>query len=70
MKWFKCALIRAIKSTAQMGVIALGGYVTIGEVEWYHVLGTMGLAFLLSFLTSLGGLPEVDKGNENGVTGS
>ena len=58
-EWAKAALIRAIKTFAQTFV----GCITIGaamhEVEWLHALSVSGVAFVLSIMTSLGGLPEV-----------
>lgn len=64
MKWFKAAIVRAIKSMAQMGVIALTGVVTINDVEWPHVIGACLMAGVLSLLTSMAGLPEVKEIND------
>ena len=63
-EWAKAALIRAVKTFAQTFV----GCITIGaamhEVEWLHALSVSGVAFVLSILTSLAGIPEVQKENE------
>ena len=56
--WAKAALIRAIKTFAQ----TMGGCITVGaaveEVQWLRALSVSGVAFVLSWLTSLAGLPE------------
>ena len=60
-EWALAALIRAIRTFAQTfaGCIAVGA--AIHEVEWLHALSVSGVAFVLSILTALGGLPEVDN---------
>lgn len=58
--WFKAASIRAIKTAAQTaGSIAVTGTV-MSDVDWVMVLSAAALAALLSILTSLAGIPEVD----------
>ena len=60
-EWLKAALIRAIKTFAQTfaGCIAVGA--AASEVDWLRALSVSGVAFVLSILTSLAGLPEVEK---------
>ena len=60
-KWAIAALIRAVKTFAQTfaGCIAVGA--AVEEVQWLRALSVSGVAFVLSILTSLGGLPEVEK---------
>lgn len=60
-EWFKAALIRALKTFAQTfaGCIAVGA--AASEVDWLRALSVSGVAFVLSILTSLAGLPEVEK---------
>lgn len=60
-KWIVAALIRAVKTFAQTfaGCIAVGA--AWQEVDWLRALSVSGVAFVLSILTSLGGLPEVPK---------
>ena len=60
-EWLKAALIRAIKTFAQTAVsmIALGA--AFSEIDWIRVASVSGVAFVLSMLTSLAGLPEVEK---------
>ena len=62
-EWFKKAGIRALKTFAQTCVALIPVGVMINEVQWLMVLGSAALAALLSFLTSVAGLPEV-KGEE------
>ena len=61
-KWLKAAGIRAIKTVAQT-VVALIGTNAIGitEVDWLAVLSASALAGVLSLLTSIAGLPEVQE---------
>ena len=64
-KWLAAALVRAIKTFAQSAVamIAVGsGFV---DVDWLNVASVSGVAALLSILTSIGGLPEVESANFN-----
>lgn len=61
MKWAKAAAVRALKTVAQTALASIPVAVTISEVQWMHVLGTAALAGVVSLLTSLAGLPEVEK---------
>jgi hypothetical protein len=60
-KWLLAALIRAVRTFAQTfaGCIAVGA--AMNEVEWLRALSVSGVAFVLSILTALGGLPEVEN---------
>ena len=60
VKWGKAALVRAIKTIAQTAVAMIPVAVTITQVDWLNVAGTAALAGVLSLLTSIAGLPEVD----------
>ena len=59
VKWLKAATIRAIKTAAQAAIGAIGAATVFSEVDWKVVGGTVLLATILSYLTSLAGLPEV-----------
>ena len=60
-KWLKAAAIRAAKTMAKTAVATIGTTALITEVNWLVVLSASALAGALSVLTSLAGLPEVDK---------
>ena len=59
--WLKAAGIRAIKTVAQTAVAMMPAAVTITAVDWVTVAGTALLAGVMSMLTSLAGLPEVNE---------
>jgi hypothetical protein len=58
--WWKAALVRAIKTIAQTAVATIGTTAVMSEVNWLMVASASVLAGLLSILTSIGGLPEVE----------
>lgn len=60
--WIKAAGIRALKTVAQTAVGMLSGdLIGILEVNWISVLSVSATAGVLSLLTSLAGLPEVEQ---------
>ena len=59
-KWWKAAGIRAIKTVAQAAVAAIGTTALFSEVDWLVVGSTALLSGVLSLLTSVAGLPEVE----------
>ena len=58
--WLKAAGIRAIKTVAQTALATIGVSATMGDVDWIVVGSTSLLAGILSLLTSISGLPEVE----------
>jgi hypothetical protein len=58
--WLKCAMIRAIKTMAQTAVSMITVGQAVMEVNWLNVLSVSVVAGILSLLTSVAGLPEVD----------
>lgn len=61
-RWLRAAGVRALKTAAQTAAAMVPVGVSITEVGWPGVLGTAALAAVLSVLTSVAGLPEVDGG--------
>lgn len=60
-KWWKAAGIRAIKTVAQSAIAAIGASAILSEVNWPVVVSAAVLAGVLSLLTSVAGLPEVNE---------
>ena len=60
-KWWKAAAIRAIKTVAQTAAATIATAATMGEVNWIMVGSASLLAGILSLLTSVAGLPELDE---------
>lgn len=58
--WIKAAGVRALKTVAQTAVATIGTSAVLGDVEWMMVGSAALLAGLLSLLTSIAGLPEVN----------
>lgn len=63
-KWFKAAGIRAIKTMAQTAVslVTVGNLVT--DIDWISIVSIAVTAGIVSILTSIAGLPEVEETTE------
>ena len=60
-KWIRAALVRAVKTIAQTAVATIGTATVFSEVNWVMIVSASLLAGLLSILTSIAGLPEVEE---------
>lgn len=58
--FIKAAGIRALKTVCQTAVATIGTAAVIAAVDWKIVISASVLAGILSILTSLAGLPEVE----------
>lgn len=58
--WWKAAGTRALKTVAQGALGAIGGTALFTGVSWEIVLSTAALSGIISLLTSIAGLPEID----------
>ena len=59
-EWIKAAAIRAVKTMAQAAIAMIGTSAVMADIDWKLVLSASVVAGILSVLTSLAGLPEVD----------
>lgn len=59
-EWLKCAGIRALKTMAQTSVSMLTVGQAVMDVNWVNVLSVSVVAGIISILTSVAGLPEVE----------
>ena len=60
-KWWRCAGIRSLKTICQTAVSMLTVGQAVLEVNWLNVLSVSFVAGVISMLTSIAGLPEVDN---------
>lgn len=59
--WIKAAGIRAIKTVAQTAAATIATAAVMSDVNWIMVGSASLLAGILSLLTSVAGLPELEK---------
>lgn len=62
--WLKAAGVRAIKTVAQTAVATIGTTAVMADVDWVLVGSASLLAGILSLLTSVAGLPELESVTE------
>lgn len=60
-KWIKAAGVRAVKTMAQTaaGMLTVGS--AISEVEWGYIVSVSVTAGIISIVTSVAGIPEVQE---------
>lgn len=64
--WVKAAGIRAIKTMAQTAIATIGtSAVILSDINWLHIASAAVVGGVLSLLTSIAGLPEVDEAGGN-----
>ena len=63
-KWIKASAVRAVKTMAQTAVATIGTSAVMGDVNWVMVASASVLSGIISILTSVAGIPEVE-GKEN-----
>lgn len=64
-KWLKCASVRAIKTICQTAIATIGTSAVMSDVNWLLVGSASLLSGILSLLTSIAGIPEVEMKQED-----
>lgn len=62
LDWARAAGIRAVKTAAQTAVAIISVGTVMQDVDWAMVASASALSAVLSILTSIAGLPEVQEG--------
>jgi hypothetical protein len=58
--WIKAAGVRAVKTVAQTAVATIGSAAVFSAVDWKMIVSASLLAGVVSLLTSVAGLPELE----------
>ena len=59
-KWWKSASVRAVKTMSQTAVAMISTGTVLSAVDWRMVLSASVVAGIVSILTSIVGIPEVE----------
>lgn len=60
VKWIKAAGVRATKTMAQTAVALIGTSAFVNSVDWKMVISGAIVSGIVSILTSIAGIPEVE----------
>nr|DAH44167.1 MAG TPA: holin [Caudoviricetes sp.] len=60
VKWIKAAGVRAVKTMAQTAVALIGTSAFVNSVDWKMVISGAIVSGIVSILTSIAGIPEVE----------
>lgn len=60
-EWAKKAAIRAVKTMAQTAVAVIGTSTVVAAVDWKIVVSSTVVSGVVSILTSVAGIPEVES---------
>lgn len=60
-EWAKKAAIRAVKTMAQTAVAVIGTSTVVATVDWKIVVSSAVVSGVVSILTSVAGIPEVES---------
>ena len=63
--WIKAALVRCVKTVCQAAIACIGTAAILSEIDIKYVVSASIVAGVLSLLTSLAGLPEVQTEKED-----
>lgn len=60
-KWLQAAGMRSLRTAAQVAIATIGTSTLIQELDGLTILSTIAVATILSLLTSIAGLPELEE---------
>ncbi len=63
-KWAIAAGIRAVRTFAQTFASLMTVGAAVNEIDWLYIASSSAVAFIYCLITSVAGLPELDKSNE------
>ena len=61
VEWIKAASVRAVKTMAQTAIGVIGAATLIESVDWKVVASGAIISGIVSILTSVAGIPEVEE---------